>query len=84
MTEVLSEAASLMSSDPALSYLCSVGVIADMYLLLIHAQGIVLLLLWQYLLLATVFHLEIWHTLIKPAGTIPDLAELCFNSPAHG
>lgn len=82
MTEVLSEAASLMSSDPALSYLCCVGVIADMYLLLIHAQGIVLLLLWQYLLLAVVFHLEIWYTLIK--RTIPNLAELCFNPPARG
>lgn len=45
MTEVLSEAASLMSSDPALSYLCRVGVIADMYLLIIHAQRIVPLLL---------------------------------------
>lgn len=84
MTEVLSEAASLMSSDPALSYLCCVGVIADMYFLIIHAQGIVLLLLWQYLLLAAVIHLEIWYTLIKRARTIPNLSELCFNSPADG
>lgn len=79
MTEVLSEAASLMSSDPALSYLCCVGAIADMYRLIIHSQRIVPLLLWQYLLLAAVFHLEIWYTLIKRAKTIPDLAELCFN-----
>lgn len=84
MTQVLSEAASLMSSDPALSYLCCVGVIADMYFLIIHVQGIVLLLLWQYLLLAVVFHLEIWYTLIKRARTIPNLAELYFNSGAHG
>lgn len=40
---------------------------------------------WQYLLPAVVFHVEIWYRLlIKQAATIPNLAELSFNSWAHG